>query len=705
MLQAIVKKGIVISEDVPSPKALPGAVLIKTAYSCISAGTEMSSVQNSGTPLYKKALQQPENVKKVFESIKNKGVTKVVQKIKGELNSGKTIGYSLSGVVVEVGKGVENIAIGDHVTASGAGLANHAEYVSVPVNLVTKIPNDMDLKDASTVTLGAIALQGIRRADLRLGEFAVVFGTGIIGLLTVQMLVNAGIRVVAIDLDDKRLALAGEFGAERTLNAGKVDVIKEVNGWSNGYGADAVLFTASTNSDGPLSVSFQLCRKKGKVVLVGVSGMNIKRSDIYPKELDFFISTSYGPGRYDNNYERKGLEYPYAYVRWTENRNMQEYLRLVYTGKVNVERLIDKVYDISNVTEAYNSLKSNDRPLVVLLKYNQNKKPALSDKIIVNSIKKTQKDILNIAIVGAGSFATNMHLPNLLRLKTKYKIYAIVDNKGFQAKKVAEQFGAVYASTNYTDVLNDDNVDLIMITTRHDMHAEMVLKALQAGKHVFVEKPLAINEEQLNQIKKFFESDSIKPVLMVGFNRRFSKFATEIKRHTDKRINPLFIHYRMNAGFIDKSHWVHEHGGRIIGEGCHIIDLMNYLTGSEIKQISFDSLSPVTEKFSSSDNKSIIMKYNDGSICVIDYFAVGSKQFGKEFMEVHFDEKTIVLDDYKKIKGYGVKIKEIETKTSQKGQFEELLALHDVLTGKKEKWPIELWDLIQTTEISFIAAQ
>ncbi len=702
MLQAIVKKGIVISEEVPSPKVLAGSVLIKTLYSCISAGTEMNSVQNSGIPLYKKALQQPENVKKVFESIKNKGVTKVIQKIKGEINSGKPIGYSLSGIVVEVGKGVENIAIGDHVTASGAGLANHAEYVTVPVNLVTKISPDMNLEEASTVTLGAIALQGIRRADLRLGEFAVVFGTGIIGLLSIQMLVNAGIRVAAIDLNDKRLELAKGFGAELTLNPENVDIINEVNNWSNGHGADAVLFTAATNSDGPLSVSFKLCRKKGRVVLVGVSGMNINRADIYQKELDFLISTSYGPGRYDNNYEKKGLEYPYPYVRWTENRNMQEYLRLIYTGKVNVKKLIDKVYDISHVTEAYNSLKSKERPLVVLLKYNQNEESQFLGKTIINQTIKVQDDTVNVAIVGAGSFAINMHLPNLLNLKSKYKIYAVVDNKGFQAKKVAAQFGAVYASANYEEVLKDKNIDLVMITTRHDAHAEMVLEALRAGKHVFVEKPLAINEEQLDKIKKFYNDNKVKPVLMVGFNRRFSKFATEIKKHTDKRINPLFIHYRMNVGFINKSHWVHDNGGRIIGEGCHIIDLMNYFTGSEIMQISFDSLSPATDKYSDTDNKSMILKYNDGSICVVDYFAVGSKQFGKEFMEVHFDGKTIILDDYKKIKGYGIKIKEIETKTSQKGQFEELLDLHAVLTGEKEKWPVELWDLIQTTEISFI---
>lgn len=709
MLQAIVKKGKVLPQNIPAPIVSDGSLLIKVVYSCISAGTEISSVSSSGKSLIKKALEQPENVKKVLNLIKSEGITKAIEKIKGKLDAGNPTGYSISGVVIGVGKGVNGFRVGDMVAAAGAGLANHAEYVDVPVNLVMKLPKGMDFKLASTVTLGGIALQGVRRIDLKLGEFCVVVGAGILGLLSVQMLKLSGVRVAVSDLDERRLQIAKELGAEIILNPAKDNVVELIHNWTNGYGADGVIFTAATSSSEPLSQSFKMTKKKGRVVLVGVVGMEIKREDMYSKELDFLISTSYGPGRYDKNYEEKGLDYPYAYVRWTENRNMTEYLRLVNEGYIKLDKLIDAVYPIEEVTEAFESLQNpQNKPLMVILDYGNYNEQKLNDylyhekKVILNE-KKLDKNIINVAIVGVGGFATGMHLPNLSKLKDKYNIYAVMNRTGHKAKAVAQQYGATYATTNFEEILNDKNVDLVLICTRHDSHAELTLKALEAGKHVFVEKPLATNFDDLEKINAFYNSDKPnKPVLFVGFNRRFSKYAQEIKKYTEKRINPLLIRYRMNAGYIPLDHWVHEHGGRIVGEACHIIDLMTFFTSSKIESISVESLTPKTEMYSSSDNKSIILKYSDGSVASIEYFSIGSKELSKEFMEIHFDGKSIIMDDYKSLKGYGIKLNEITTPISEKGQFEELEILYETLKGNKKEWPIAFWDMIQTTEATFV---
>lgn len=709
MIQAIIKKGKVLGEEVSAPVVSKGSLLIKVVNSCISAGTEISGVSSSGKSLIKRALEQPQNVKKVLDMVKSDGIAKAYTKIKGKLDTGSPTGYSISGVVIAIGEGVTDFKVGDSVAAAGAGLANHAEYVDVPQNLVMKTPKDMSFEYASTVTLGGIAMQGVRRADLKLGELCVVVGAGILGLLAVQMLRLSGVRVAVSDFDDRRLEIAKEYGAELVINPSKDDLLDTVNSWSGGFGADVVLFTAATNSSEPLSQSFQMCKKKGKVILVGVVGMQIKREDMYAKELDFLISTSYGPGRYDKNYEEKGLDYPYSYVRWTENRNMTEYLRLVHTGAIKLDKLIDSKYNIEQVTEAFESLQvSGAKPLMVLLDYGKVELESIDNylthnrKVVLNS-NPVKKEIINVALVGAGGFATGMHLPNIEKLSSKYKLYAVVNRTGHKAKTVAEQYGASYTTTNYEDILKDENVDLVLIATRHDSHASLVLQALKAGKHVFVEKPLAINQAEIEQIKEFYSSDiANKPMLFTGFNRRFSKYAVEIRKHTDKRVNPMMIRYRMNAGFIPLDHWVHEDGGRIIGEACHIVDLMTSLTNSKIESISVESLTPKTDNYSSSDNKSITLKYADGSVASIEYFANGSKELEKEFMEVHFDGKSIIMDDYKSLKGYGVKLTEIKDEISQKGQYEELEVLYEVLKGNKKEWPIELWDMVQTTEATFV---
>lgn len=708
VLQAIVKKGKVLAETVVAPTLEKNSVLIQVVNSCISAGTEISNVQGSGKSILQKAIQDPEKIKKVWDMVKTDGLMTVYRKVKGKLEVGSPTGYSIAGVVIGVGENVTRFKPGDAVAAAGAAYAWHAERVNVPENLVVKKPLSVHFKQASSVAIGSIAMQGVRRANLALGEFGVVFGAGILGLLSIQMLKANGVRVAAIDLDDNRLDLAKEFGAEIVLNAKNEDIINTIQKWSNGYGADAVLFTAATTNSAPLSQAFQMCRRKGKVILVGVVGMQLNREDIYAKELDFQISTSYGPGRYDATYEEKGQDYPYAYVRWTENRNMAEYLRLIENGAINLDKMIQKVFPIAQVTDAFSALQDPiSKPLMVLLDYGEFDQKELSKnliqekKVIINQFP-VKKNIINVALVGAGGFATGVHLPNIAKLKDQYQLRAVMNRTGSKAKMVAQQYHANYITSNFDEILSDPEIDLVFIATRHDSHAQLTLKALEAGKHVFCEKPLATNQAELERIKLFYEtSTDKKPVLMVGFNRRFSQYAQEIKKHTDKRINPLFMHYRVNAGFLPYDIWVHENGGRIIGEACHMIDLMTFFTNSNIESISVETLTPKNEGCQASDNKSIILKYKDGSIAVIDYFSVGSSRFPKEFLEVHFDQKTMVLDDYKTLKGYDMKVKELKTATSQKGQLEELVRLYDTLIGKNKSWPIEFWDLIQTTEVSF----
>ncbi len=713
MLQAIVKKGVVLAENLPTPTVENSRVLIKVVNSCISTGTELTRLQSASQSIIKRALSQPENIAKVIKSLRNEGFRRTYAKVMGKLTGGEPIGYSISGVVVGVGEDVLGFDIGDRVSAAGAGYANHAEFVSVPKNLVVKVPDNVSFEEAATVTLGAIALQGVRRAELSLGEYCVVVGVGILGLITVQLLCVSGVRVIAVDIDDRRLELAKQFGAELTINPANSDVIQKVIHHTGGYGADAVIFTAATASSEPLKETFKMVRKKGLVVLVGVAGKEIvsSREDMYKKELDFRISTSYGPGRYDRNYEEKGLDYPYHYVRWTENRNMQEYLKLLADGKVRLEKLIEKVFPIEEVSQAYEYIKTHTpRPLMVLLDYGKldissADEHLKADRKVYVARDKPKGDKINVAIVGVSGFALAVHIPNIEKLSDKFQIKAVVNRTPHKAKNIAEKIEAEYITTDYDEVLADDDIDLVFITTNHSTHAEFTLRALQAGKHVFVEKPLAINMDQLNKIKEFFKENETAPLLMVGFNRRFSKHIQTVKPYLDKRTDPLFIHYRMNAGKLSDAYsWIYDEGGRIIGELCHIIDLAGFLVGRKIKSISAEFLSPKTENYKAEDNISVILKYEDGSLVHIDYFSVGSSDFPKEYMEIHFDGKTFVVDDYKTTKGYGIKFDEIKTLTSSKGHFEELFALYDALKADKPYYPIPLDQIFQTTEVTFILA-
>jgi predicted dehydrogenase len=712
MRQALVKKGKVWAAEVPAPMVSPGTVLIKVVTSCISAGTEVAVVQESQKSLIQKALSQPEKLKKAWHMAQSEGLDRLWRKLREKQEASAPIGYSLAGVVLAVGEGVRDFQPGDRVAAAGAGIAHHAEYVEVPDNLVVALPASIGFAEGSSVALGAIALHAVRRANLKLGEWGVVLGTGIIGLLCVQILKASGVRVVASDINTQRLQIAAALGAEYTLSVSETDIVAAVQHITGGHGADAVLFTAATASSTPLAQSFKMARKKGRVVLVGVSGMQIAREDMYAKEIDFMISTSYGPGRYDDRYEQNGVDYPYAYVRWTERRNMQEYLRLLAVGVVRLDKLIHGSYPLAQVEAAFAALQDGtaQKPLMLLVHYGEPDMTQLVNcrnherKVMVNS-RPVASDKIKVALVGAGNFATTMHLPNLRDLSAHYQLHAVMDACGVKARAAAEAYGAAYATTSYQEILHDNQVDLLLIATRHDSHAQLTLQALQAGKHVLVEKPLAVRLEELNKIKEFYSYGTAnKPLLMVAYNRRFSCYAQEIKKHVAQRLGPLFITYRMNAGYIASEHWVHEHGGRIVGEACHILDLFAFWIGAPITSLFWDNLSPAMGKFQAVDNKAIVLKYGDGSVATLHYFAVGSPQLSKEYVELHFDGKSVVMDNYQSLQGYDVKLADIATTRSDKGHREELLALARVLKGKEVAWPIPFDVLLETTEATFAIA-
>ncbi|QAT40503.1 bi-domain-containing oxidoreductase [Clostridium sp. JN-9] len=699
MKQVLVKKGQVMVSEVPAPVVSDNGVLVKVLYSCISAGTEITGVQESGKSLVKKAMEQPEKIKKALNIFKKEGIDSILTKVY-EMESPKPTGYSAAGIIMGLGKNVQDLKIGDRAACAGASHANHAEYIDVPRNLVMKMPNNLSMEWGSTVALGGIAMQAVRRADLRLGETAVIIGLGILGQLSAQMLKTSGCSVIGIDIDERRLNIAKEAGCDYVINSAKCNAAAEVEKITQGYGADTVIITASSSSNEILSQAFKMCRRKGKVVLAGVIGSVYKREDMYEKELDFIISTSYGPGRYDANYEEKSIDYPYGYVRWTENRNMEEYLRLAADKKINLEPLIEKIYEAEKAPEAYSTLKNpENKPLIVLLKYGEEQRQ-LSRIVSINAEPYKKEGKINVALVGAGGFAKAIHLPNLKKLSDIFNIYAVMSRTGSNAVTIAKQYGAKYAATEYNEILNDDNVDMVMICTRHNVHADMAIQAMKKGKAVFVEKPMALNMEEMHEVLKTIEETKVP--YTVGFNRRFSKYAAEAKEYIKNRVNPMIINYQMNAGYIPLNNWVHseEGGGRIIGEGCHIFDLFSYFTDAKVQSISVDSISPKTKNISHNDNAVITLKYGDGSLCTLTYTSLGNNEYPKEFCQIYFDNKIITIDDYKKINGYGIRILNAESRSSDKGHYEELMEFAKAIKNG-DKYSIPLWQLRQASEISY----
>lgn len=703
MKQVLIRQGNAVIEDVPAPVIEAGTVLVKVQSSCISIGTEMSGVRASGLPLWKRALNQPQNVKKVFQMVATQGLAKTKNLIEGKLSAGQPTGYSAAGTVIAVGEGVEGIEVGDRVACAGAQCAHHAEYIRVPKNLVVLVPEDVDIAQASTVTLGAIALQGVRRAAPTLGETFVVIGLGILGQLAAQILRANGCRVIGLDVDQSRIDLAKSLGMLAGIHPDQGNDIDQVARITDGYGADGVIITAASPSDEIISTAFKMCRKKGRVVLVGDVGLNLNRADFYAKEIDFFISTSYGPGRYDAGYEERGLDYPISYVRWTENRNMGEYLRLIADGQIQIQALIAATYSIDQASQAYDSLKGNaSKPLMVLLSYPQTSESLATYKVLNPSFcGDLSGRKIRVSVAGAGGFAKGMHLPNLQSLGDQYQIQSIMSRTGHNAVATAKQFGAQYSTTNYDDVLADPNVDLVLIASRHNLHASMTLSALQAGKHVLVEKPLALSEDELRGIEAYYADEKPnKPVILTGFNRRFSPFATHMQAMLEDRTNPMIINYQMNAGYIPLDHWVHnnEGGGRNIGEACHIYDLFTFLTNSRVKSIQAQAIHPKTGYYSFTDNFIVLVSFEDGSIASLTYTALGSNEYPKEKMEIFFDGKVIIMDDYKSLSIAGAKTKSIQLAAQDKGQKNELAVFAKNLS--KNKWTIPLWQQLQAMRIS-----
>jgi predicted dehydrogenase/threonine dehydrogenase-like Zn-dependent dehydrogenase len=708
MKQVLIRQGQAVIENVPAPMLEAGTILVQVDHSCISIGTEMSSVRATGLPLWQRALKQPQNVKKVFQMVATQGLSKTMSLVDGKISASQATGYSASGIVLDVGQGVVDIQPGDRVACAGAQCAHHAEIIRVPRNLTTLIPDGVDLSDASTVTIGAIALQGIRRALPTLGETFVVLGLGILGQLTAQMLRANGCRVIGIDVDRARIDLATQLGMNIGLHPEDGSDIQQVARLTDGHGADAVIITAASPSDSIISTAFQMTRKKGRVVLVGDVGLNLNRADFYAKEIDFYISSSYGPGRYDNNYEERGLDYPIAYVRWTENRNMAEYLRLIAESYVKVKPLIAATYTVEQATQAYETLKSEGtKPLMILLSYPRRSITGKAHKIYHTYASSNQKGKIRVAVAGAGVFAKGMHLPNLQGLDGEFEIRSIMSRTGHNAVATAKQFRAAYSTTNYDEILEDRDVDLVLIASRHNTHASMTLAALEAGKHVLVEKPLVLTEEELMLIERFYGDDTsaAKPIVLTGFNRRFSVYLSRIKALVEKRTNPMIINYQMNAGYIPLDHWVHsnEGGGRNIGEACHIYDIFTFLTDAKVVNVTAMSIRSKTNYYSSSDNFVVTMNFEDGSIATLTYTALGANEYPKEMMKVFCDGKVIVMDDYKKLTVFGGGPKSFSTPTQDKGQRDELISL---ATGLKNGiWPIPLWQQVQVSRIGLIVEE
>jgi predicted dehydrogenase/threonine dehydrogenase-like Zn-dependent dehydrogenase len=723
MKQVLLKQGLAMLVDAPAPQVAPGNVLVEVHYSLISSGTEISNLGKKQN-IIERVLERPDRIKKVLSHFESIGVSRTIAEIRGENKLATLAGYSCSGIVLQVGEGVTEFRAGDRV-GCGGNTANHAEMVLVPNNLVVKVPDPCSLKDASGVAIGAIALQGVRRADPKIGEIIAVFGLGLLGQITVQLLKAAGCQVIAMDINQKRVEFAAEFGVDHSINLSNDDCVNLTKLITGGLGVDATIITAASDSNTIVQQSMEITRKKGKVVVVGAVGLGLERSPFYEKELDFLISCSYGPGRYDPNYEEKGHDYPFAFVRWTEKRNMAAFLQLIAENKIKLEKVLEKEFNFENVSDAYIELKSGKtRPLGIVLKYQSTSGPAQIEKLATRVFLKScpPKDKIRVAVIGAGDFAVNTHLPNLIQLSDIFHLRAVVSRTGSKALAVSRQFKADYAGTDYAEALNDPDVDAVIICTRHNLHAQITSAALKAGKHVLVEKPLAITSPELDQIldcyglsQADFEGNRfpnpndllLNPVLMVGFNRRFSPAARQIRNAINSRQTPLVMLYRVNAGYMPPEHWVHteEGGGRIIGEGCHMFDLFQYLVGpATVTSVAQMDILSKAANARGSDNHCITIRYSDGSIATLTYTSLGSPKLPKEYFECFCDGKVFVLDDYRSLRIYGGHLQGWKSRIQNKGHLEELKAF-GLSIKNGSGFPIPLVDLVQTSQVSFQAGQ
>jgi len=691
-----VKTGAVAVADVPTPVARPGFVLVRTAASLISAGTERSTVEAGQKGLVSRAIEQPALVKKVIDKARTEGVVATFDAVRSKLGSLSALGYSAAGIVVDVGDDTTGFRVGDRVACAGVGYASHAEVLSVPQNLCVRLPDNVAFDAGAFGTVGAIALQGVRLAEPTLGESVVVIGLGLIGQLALQLLNANGCRVFGIDLDEKKIELAKRLGAEDG-SAPDVDAKQRVLEWSRGRGADAVLITAGTSSNEPVELAGEVSRAKGRVVVVGAVGLNIPRKPYYDRELTFRISMSYGPGRYDRGYEERGHDYPFGYVRWTEGRNIESFLDMVASGRVDVEPLITHRFKIDDGERAYELITSDEPYLAVLLQYDT-ERPIESRVALPTKAATASAQAVRIGMIGAGDYAKSMLLPNFKTFGAEFQ--GIATATGVTARAVGEQYGFRYCASSADEILNDEEVNLVVIATRPASHGELARRALEAGKHVFVEKPLALTDEELDGVLAAAASGG---ELMVGFNRRFSPLARAAQDFFKERHTPLSVNYRVNAGRFSPNHWVQDsrEGGRIIGEVCHFVDFVQFLTGSLTTRVFAEAIASRNSEATDEDSIFITLRLADGSNASIAYLAEGDKALAKERIEIFGGGRSFVIDDFRSAAAYE-KGREKTTKLREqdKGQCDEIKAVMSaILEGKPA--PVSLQDLATTTRATF----
>jgi predicted dehydrogenase len=637
--------------EVPSPRCQDNGILVQTQSSLVSAGTEKMIVDIAKKSLLGKARSRPDLVRQVVDKMKREGVGNTLEKVFTKLDTPIPLGYSIAGKVLEVGAFGGDVSLGDRVACGGAGFANHAEVNYVPKNLYVKIPEGVSDQEASFVTVGAIALQGVRQAQVQLGEKVAVLGLGLIGQLTVQLLKASGCQVLGSDIDPKKIELAKKLGANLSCHA--KDLARASQELSDGLGVDKVIITASAKGNGLVADAGHIARQKGKVVVVGLVGMDIPRDLYYKKELDFCLSMAYGPGRHDPEYELMGIDYPYAYVRWTEQRNFEAFLQMVAEKRVTPMDLVTHQFDFDETLKAYDLMtgKVQEDYLGIVLNY---KSEALKtgEAIQINS-QKMDSDKIRVGMIGAGNFTKAVILPQLKK-NPRYALNVLATSTGMSAHASGRKFGFQNITTDEQSVLEHSEVDAVFITTPHNFHGPSALKALSCHKNVFVEKPLCLKMEELEKLDDFFKASEKSPVLQVGFNRRFAPLVTQMKELLGSNF-PVSINYRVNAGMIPTDHWIQDPnigGGRIMGEVCHFVDTCSYLCDSLVKSVYLQSVKSADKAIPVQDNSTLVLEFMNGSMATISYYAYGHSSLPKERIEVFAPEKAFVLDDFRKLHSY-----------------------------------------------------
>ena len=685
------KSGKTILEEVPVPNVKAGCVLVRTTRTLVSLGTERMLVEFGKANLIDKARQQPDKVKQVLDKLKTDGILPTLEAVFNKLGQPLPLGYCNVGRVIAVGKGVTEFVVGDRVASNG----NHAEYVCVPKNLVAKVPDNVTDEEAAFTVIGSIGLEGIRLFKPELGETVVVTGLGLIGLVVCQLLLANGCRVIGIDFDQQKVDIANAKGVLAINPANGIDPVKYVAEVTNNVGADGVIITASAKTDEIMHQACEMSRKRGRIILVGVVGLNLRRDDFYKKELTFQVSCSYGAGRYDEDYENKGHDYPLPYVRWTEKRNFETILHAISMGGLDVKSLITEEVELQDYLDIYGDMRKRGS-IASILKFPEESK---IERVIPIEGSRFKPGNGKIGIIGAGNYTSSTVIPALKAAKANIKYIASAG--GLNAKVLAKKVGAECATSDYHEILNDNEVDMVIVTTRHNMHARMAIEALRAGKSVFVEKPLCLNKSELEEIKEAYKSVPDGVTLTVGFNRRFSPFATKLKQLVGD--GPKNIVATMNAGFIPSDMWVHDlavGGGRIIGEACHFIDLCSYIAGSRVTAVCMNAMGVNPEE--NTDNATIMLRYENGTNAVINYFANGSKSYAKERVEVYSQERVLVLDNWRKLQGFGVKGFSKKSGAMDKGHKNEFMLLNErMLKGGDALIPFD--SLVNTTLASFAA--